>query len=120
MRVELPGWIKELERSERTSYIENKEEWFGSTARKKLHRYLGYARVEEYQNINGCALHIYICPDGTIYKENVQARRQGNVDTVSFLVLEKGSFENWDWLEESVWSQREMDAYMVYMNLLSL
>ena len=120
MKVELPDWIKGLERSERTSYIENKEEWFGSTARKKPRRDLGEARVEEYQNVNGCALHRYIFPDRTIYKENIQARQQGNVDTVSSLVLEKGSGDNWDWLEESVWSQREMDAYMVYMNLLSL
>lgn len=120
MKVELPDWIKKLERSERTSYIENKEEWFGSTARKKPHRDMSAARVEVYQSLIGCVLHRYIFPDGTIYKENVQARRRGNIDTVSFLVLERGSGENWDSLEESVWSEREIETYMVYMNLLSL
>lgn len=120
MKIELPEWIRLLKESNRVSFIDNGEKWFATTVRKQPLRKLSEAKRETLRVINDCEISRYTFSDGMVYQEQVQAKMRRNSEEVLFLVLEKGSGEHWDTLEETVWTQKEMERYLVFVCLLRL
>lgn len=109
---ELVKWVEALTAVEYAPSV--------STVRKQSRRDLSAAQVSVYATSEYGTLHEHTFPDGAVYRENVQRRRSEGENTVSFLFLERGSGECWDALEETIWSAKEMDNYLLYVRILSL